>query len=481
MASISTRSHQPEVVVESRLTAYHAIVAAQAVFRAGGSLEAAEKVAYSVLVEEAEDDDEFMDTEATTQAKVLALAASHTLTGSRSGGRSVARSKASGRVRSNHLSFDGVPRGISFPHQEEEAEQEQVLKMKYQHETAGDSAAEAPEQPGYSSICGAPEAVESAIAMFRSLTKTQEQLPETPPRSNKVSTRNEDNEGNCNFLEQTEEMFDDVTRVSGKPGSMELVDGARSWVATSFKESTPFREASYFPETEARCHGNILSAAEQVAHYVNKTEGIAATRVVSVCIPCYNEESESLERTIESLKSQKLPKGVLLEVVVVLDGVVQLSSSMAEYICTLFGISFDIDSPKNPFHRLEKGNVVVVESTSPENELGGRMALLSKRKNKRKVNSHMWWLRAHAESAACVFALTTDCGIIFDKDALAQLIARMDGDTNISGLTGFQRVMTANQQGDGVECLMNPFAYLLRLVQRFDMEVSPGDIADPLL
>jgi Glycosyl transferase family 2 len=65
---------------------------------------------------------------------------------------------------------------------------------------------------------------------------------------------------------------------------------------------------------------------------------------VAVTIPCYNEEAESLQRTLMDLSNQKLSKHYRLEVVIVMDGEQKISTSMKEYLWELFDLSNELPS-----------------------------------------------------------------------------------------------------------------------------------------
>lgn len=84
----------------------------------------------------------------------------------------------------------------------------------------------------------------------------------------------------------------------------------------------------------------------------------------------------------------------------------------------------------------------------------------------------MWWLGPHSQFLNCTYSLATDCGTVFARTATQHLIRRMDREPNLHAVTGFQRIMTSEMQGDGVfELLNHPFNFLLRMVQRFEFEV----------
>lgn len=222
----------------------------------------------------------------------------------------------------------------------------------------------------------------------------------------------------------------------------------------AFEEKEPREDQAYFPFLQAKSSSS-------------------ACRIISVCIPCYNEDACSLKRTMNSLQNQKLPKNIKLEVFLAMDGTSQIHQSMRAYLGELFGISLTEGHNENPFVSFPHANTIVVESESQEVDFAKlHCTLLIKRVNERKVNSHLWWLRGHAEASQCEFALATDCGIIFGENSLRLMVERFDSQPNASGLTGFQRVMTSEMQGDGThEIFADPFSWFLRTLQNFDVEV----------
>ncbi|EEC49413.1 transmembrane chitin synthase, glycosaminyl transferas [Phaeodactylum tricornutum CCAP 1055/1] len=255
--------------------------------------------------------------------------------------------------------------------------------------------------------------------------------------------------------------------------------GHSSWMAKGYKETSPILDKTYFPFLAARCQELYEQCLdEEVRSTPNLPVRVGRKdfkqRLISVCIPCYNEDASSLKRSLESLRNQNLPPDVRMEILVAMDGVVQISESMATYLSELFGISFKVGHMNNPFERLQRPNTIVVESTVDNNiVLGTHLTLLVKRKNCRKVNSQEWWLRSHAVDSCCEFAFATDCGILFDKNCLLQMLRRSDREPNLSGLTGYQRVMSARMQGDDdFEFFSDPVGCFLRQIQCYDFEVS---------
>jgi len=245
-------------------------------------------------------------------------------------------------------------------------------------------------------------------------------------------------------------------------------------------DTVPRHEDTYFPVAFSKYKSNC---EVELGRKVSATKTTKGPTVISVCIPCFNEDANALERTLDSLRSQILPAQHVMEVLVIMDGIEKMSESMRVYIQSIFGLSIcmadddDSGTTKDPFKILPSAATVIVEPVDDrvedEDRYGfGSISLVLKKYNQRKVNSHMWWLGGHAKDLGCEFALATDCGIIFESTAVGHLIARLEEDQGLAAVTGFQRVMTATMQGDGsIELLTDPIGYALRQIQRFDFEV----------
>jgi len=219
-----------------------------------------------------------------------------------------------------------------------------------------------------------------------------------------------------------------------------------------YEELEPVPNKVYFPNSASR----------------NTVAG-GPTSVVSVCVPCYNEDSANLQRTIESLKSQVFEQQTRIEIVIIIDGTKQISESMKEYLGKEFCISLSDGDAANPFEELPDANTIITEPDKTEEMLG--LALVVKRVNKRKTNSQMWWLGSHARDIKCDYAFATDCGTTFHPHCLANLVKRLQSDPQLGGVTGFQRGMSAEMQGDGSkEYRTDPLGFLLRQMQKFDFE-----------
>jgi cellulose synthase/poly-beta-1,6-N-acetylglucosamine synthase-like glycosyltransferase len=248
------------------------------------------------------------------------------------------------------------------------------------------------------------------------------------------------------------------------------------WLVHGVGETMPTHEETYFRVASSKYGSKCIElGSKRLA-----TKRRKRTTVISVCIPCFNEDANALERTLESLRAQILPEQHVMEVLVVMDGIEKMSESMRAYIQYIYGLSICMPDGKtqDPFKRLPSAETIIVEpyndQIADKDRCGfGSISLVLKKNNQRKVNSHMWWLGGHAKDLGCEFALATDCGIIFEPTAVWHMLGRLEQDQGLVAVTGFQRVMTATMQGDGsFELLTDPIGYVLRQIQRFDFEVS---------
>ncbi len=276
--------------------------------------------------------------------------------------------------------------------------------------------------------------------------------------------------GVLTFYEESipEESIDEIQK-----GSIEVIaaNGCK-WRAAGYASVIPHPDFNYFP-------GLVLDP-------MLSTDGItydfSEEKIISAIVPCYNEGSLELNRTIKSLFRQRLTKGWRVEVVIVMDGADHMSDSMMERLKELFGIDLkSSDENLNPLLAMPSAETIIVEPPDGKSArrrvpaidgtVGG-YTLVVKRHNRRKANSQMWWLGPHGAYINTKYSLATDCGTVFTRTATIHLIRRMDTEANLHAVTGFQRIMTSEMQGDGsFEMLNRPFDFLLRMVQRFEFEV----------
>lgn len=271
------------------------------------------------------------------------------------------------------------------------------------------------------------------------------------------------------FHELEEESIDSIQK-----GSIDVIAPATGlkWTASGYSSIIPHPDFNYFP----RLHFGPRLGTDGLNY--SYSEG----KVVSAIVPCYNEGGADLDRTIRSLHRQLLPPGWRVEVVIVMDGADHMSESMSEKLHTLFGVKINSGDPAvDPLAALPEAETIVVEPADEENAhlrtpamdktIGG-YTLVVKRHNHRKANSQMWWLGPHGAFLKTKYSLATDCGTVFSRTATIHLIRRLDAEPSLHAVTGFQRIMTSEMQGDGSwEILHRPFDFLLRMVQRFEFEV----------
>ena len=165
-----------------------------------------------------------------------------------------------------------------------------------------------------------------------------------------------------------------------------------------------------------------------------------ASTAVVICL--YNEVGPEIDRTICSLASS----GVMLNVVLVADGLAKLSESAKGYLIRTFKLesctsvleadSYSWSGPQQTF----VSDPVVIGGG------GSTFCLLLKRFNHKKINSHEWFFRAHCPNSGCQYALTTDTGAVFRPGAVLKLICFLEANENYVAVTGRQRVMSEFNQ-----------------------------------
>jgi Chitin synthase len=285
---------------------------------------------------------------------------------------------------------------------------------------------------------------------------------------------NEIKKANKAFLPQrfTEPELEPIGNIPA--GSMNVVAANKvEWNVSGFTSVVPHPDFEYFSGLN---FGPRLS-----------TDGVnydySADKVISTIVPCFNEGGSDLQRTVRSLYRQRLPPGWRIEVVIVMDGADHMEETMSDQLYEMFGVRINSGDPStDPFLAMPKAETIIVQPASEEaahrrtpameNTVGG-YSLVVKRHNHRKANSQMWWLGPHGSLLNTKYSLATDCGTVFARTATVHLLSRLEKEPNLHAVTGFQRIMSSEMQGDGsFEFFHRPFDYLLRMVQRFEFEVD---------
>ena len=199
---------------------------------------------------------------------------------------------------------------------------------------------------------------------------------------------------------------------------------------------------------------------------------------ITILIPMYNETTKDLKRTLFDLHTciiemNKIGAG-FVNILLILDGWEVTDPSVKEYLQELYpGISNDIKNLEYTPGVVEtyvlqkvKGNTPTYVNVDEEKRL--KLTVLIKMDNRRKHNSHGWFLEAFAYEMQSDFIFLTDCGTRFDYKCLINLYRSITNDPKCSAITGRQRVMTKEQQEteDGFR------GFMYRSMQRYDYEAS---------
>jgi cellulose synthase/poly-beta-1,6-N-acetylglucosamine synthase-like glycosyltransferase len=80
---------------------------------------------------------------------------------------------------------------------------------------------------------------------------------------------------------------------------------------------------------------------------------------------------------------------------------------------------------------------------------GLHLFLVVKLDNRKKHNSHEWFLKSFCDDVGATFALCTDCGTYFDKACLKELVKYLEVDDNCAAVCGRQRIMPMSIQNKG--------------------------------
>ena len=200
---------------------------------------------------------------------------------------------------------------------------------------------------------------------------------------------------------------------------------------------------------------------------------------LSILVPMYNETIVELLRTLKSLHVciLRLIKSnifVKVNILVILDGWKFTHASVQEYLKQQFPTKREEigligkNEKEEPIatYVLQKTKNGLLSYVHLADYMAMKVTFLIKQDNRRKHNSHDWFLTQYAREMEADYVFLTDCGTLFDEKCLTNLFREITKDDTLVGVSGRQRVMTADQQGDSDSFR----GILLRNTQCFDYE-----------
>jgi len=218
-------------------------------------------------------------------------------------------------------------------------------------------------------------------------------------------------------------------------------------------------------------------------------------------VSAYNEGGEDMAETLISLheQAQNLPEGVRMHILLVFDGWNKTSASMRRYMARLYpgseaeqqkAVHKAKSSPQEshsprwiqevdrtdsmPWYKKTLPVTFTLQQLSGNGQLSevdiapGRSLFVStiiKFDNRKKSNSHEWYLRAFGKQYESKLMYLTDVGTTADQYCVPRLAHFMDINPDYVAVTGFQRVQRLRQGATLVE-------HLQREVQAY--ELGPG-------
>lgn len=201
---------------------------------------------------------------------------------------------------------------------------------------------------------------------------------------------------------------------------------------------------------------------------------------VTVLIPMYNETTKEFKRTLQDLheciaEMNKIGGGHV-HILVILDGWKVTHPTIKEYLKEMYPqVSAEIDNIGNENNPNPVETYVLQKLSGDEatyvkidEHKSLKISVMIKLDNRRKHNSHAWFLETFAQEMESDFTFLTDCGTRFEPKCLINLYRGISNDPNCSAISGRQRVMSTTQQ----ESVDNFRGFMYRSMQRFDYEAS---------
>lgn len=245
---------------------------------------------------------------------------------------------------------------------------------------------------------------------------------------------------------------------------------------------------------------------EKGYHYFSRPEHLRRVKLkytekegMAIGIPFYNEPSHELEQALISLHNSlkylrygsKKWRNKPIWVNIIQDGWHKAHPSMKRYLQKMFpykkcgkdwweyyeqfhdGYNNPNDDSVFIFEKQFYEPVII----NPQDVFAGkrkfmRITLLIKINNRKKHNSHEWFLgrSGFAEAVNAEYLFLTDAFTYFNETCLYHLVHHLDRCKNVSAVTGRQRLMTRRQQGTSEH--MFSIGYMLRMVQLYDFEMA---------
>uniref|UniRef100_A0A0G4I6F6 chitin synthase n=1 Tax=Chromera velia CCMP2878 TaxID=1169474 RepID=A0A0G4I6F6_9ALVE len=242
---------------------------------------------------------------------------------------------------------------------------------------------------------------------------------------------------------------------------------------------------------------------------------------LGVLFPFYNEEAEELQASLQSLATEVETMGDLEEldatfqVCLVMDGWNAAAESMRKWLKEEIFPARLQENPSKPWWReieecaSPKATFTVCRVLSPSEKgalttaarmnffaagqanglamhlLGSQyegavptdvgndkwlhLTLLVKKDNRRKHNSHEWFLSPFCQEYNVNFAVLCDTGVLFGRQSVLHLVRHLEKHESSVGVTGRQRIMTARQQFGRADRGMG---WLWRSVQLAEYEMT---------
>lgn len=180
---------------------------------------------------------------------------------------------------------------------------------------------------------------------------------------------------------------------------------------------------------------------------------------MSILIPMYNEPLENLLLTLTSIHSCILDMVhsdpfMDVNILVVLDGWKVTHKTVKEYLKQVYpDVKAEFDEIEKTADPISTCIVQKIKDGKPcyvpiADTIALKLAFLIKKDNRRKHNSHEWFLKQYAPEMEADYVFLTDCSTLFEEKCLTNLYREIHGRDDCVGVSGRQRVMSEKQQGD---------------------------------